>query len=210
MNIPIWLGVAFTALAAVLTLLLAIKSELTRNAPGRVLAFLVLFILPVMASWGGFSAQMSRAESTRFCLSCHVMQDYGRSLMVDDPSFIPAVHYQNHLVPTGHACYTCHTTYTLFGPMDAKLEGLHHMYVEYLGTVPKPASIRLYHPYNNRECLHCHEGMRAFMTEPNHNKTPGLMAAILSDQKSCLSSGCHDTVHDIKDLGYASFWKPKP
>ncbi len=58
------------------------------------------------------------------------------------------------------ACYTCHTDYAMFGTVHAKLEGLHHVYVYWFGTPMKP--IRLYQPYNNRECLHCHEGARSF------------------------------------------------
>ncbi len=58
---------------------------------------------------------MEHATSTKFCLSCHVMEDFGRSLYVDDPSYIPAMHFQNNRVPRDHACYTCHTDYTMFG-----------------------------------------------------------------------------------------------
>ena len=30
----------------------------------------------------------------------------------------------------------------------------------YIGTIPKP--LALYTPYNNRECLQCHDGTRGF------------------------------------------------
>ncbi|MEI9815368.1 MAG: hypothetical protein WDO18_23165 [Acidobacteriota bacterium] len=52
------------------------------------------------------------------------MEDYGRSLYIDDPSYVPAQHYQNALVPRDHACYTCHTQYTMFGTVQAKLKGV--------------------------------------------------------------------------------------
>jgi len=168
---------------------------------------MALFIFPVLAVWVGFSEHMDRAESTRFCLSCHVMSDYGRSLYVNDPSFVPARHFQNNLVPRDHACYTCHTDYTLFGPFHAKLRGLHHVYVEYFGTIPQPDKIKLYTPYNNRECLHCHLGARTFEEEPRHRKTPDMMAKIKSNQMSCMSSNCHDVIHNIDDLKNATFWK---
>ena len=66
------------------------------------------------------------------------MHDFGQSLYVDDPSYIPAKHFQNNLVPRDRACYTCHTDYTMFGTMHSKLRGLRHVYVQYLGKIPRP------------------------------------------------------------------------
>lgn len=207
MNATLLIEVLFVVATIVLALAVAFRAQVTRAQGGKILAFMALFIFPVLAAWAGFSEHMDRAESTRFCLSCHVMSDYGRSLYVNDPSFIPARHFQNNLVPRDHACYTCHTDYTLFGTFHAKLRGLHHVYVEYFGTIPKPDKIKLYTPYNNRECLHCHLGARTFEEEPHHLKPPDMMAKIKSNQMSCMSSNCHDTVHDLDDLKDATFWK---
>jgi hypothetical protein len=63
-------------------------------------------------------------------------------------------------VSTEEACYTCYEDYVLYGGIRAQWRGLHHVYVQYLGTSMNP--IRLYTPYNNRECLHCHLGARSF------------------------------------------------
>jgi hypothetical protein len=73
-----------------------------------------------LAAGLGFSEHMERAESTQFCLSCRVMLDFGQSLYVDDPSYIPARHFQNNLVPRERACCTCHTDYAIFGTVHAK------------------------------------------------------------------------------------------
>src|SRR5580658_5660292 len=86
------------------------RPEVTRTRGGKVLAFLVLFLLPLLCLAMGVSSEMERAKSTSFCLSCHIMEPYGRSLHIDDASYIPAAHFQNHRVPAGEACYTCHTT----------------------------------------------------------------------------------------------------
>ncbi len=199
--------VVFVGIVVALAILVATRAELTRVRGGKILAFLTLFILPVVAVALGYSEHMERATSTQFCLSCHVMNDFGRSLYVDDPSYIPAKHFQNNLVPRDHACYTCHTDYTMFGTLHAKVRGLRHIYVQYFGKVPLPAAIKLYSPFNNRECLHCHAGMRAFDEEPSHSKTPDTMSRINSNQLSCTSSHCHDTVHDVGTLSSATFWK---
>jgi hypothetical protein len=182
-------------------------SDNTRTPAGRILAFLALVVVPGAALWAGFSFHMEQAQTTEFCLSCHVMSDYGRSLYVDDKSYIPAVHFQNNRIPRDHACYTCHTTYTLFGGVKAKLRGVRHLYVQYLGTVPPPDRIRLYEPYNNRECLHCHEGARKFEEMAPHRKTPQMLDDIKANRLSCTSSHCHDTIHDVGTLSDATFWK---
>ncbi len=199
--------VLFITLAVVMAILVASRAELTRARGGKMLAFVALFILPALSVWTGFSEQMDRSKSTRFCLSCHVMEEFGHSLYVDDKSYIPAVHFQNNRIPRDHACYTCHTDYTMFGGVKAKLRGVRHVYVHYLGTVPKPEDIKLYQPYNNRECLHCHAGARTYENHSAHHKQPDMLARMESNQLSCMASKCHDTVHDVASLKDASFWK---
>jgi nitrate/TMAO reductase-like tetraheme cytochrome c subunit len=197
----------FIGVTLALAVLVALRAEITRARGGKILAFLALFVLPTLAIWVGFSQQMDRAESKRFCLSCHVMHDFGRSLYVDDPSYIPAKHFQDNQVPRDHACYTCHTDYTMFGPMHSKIRGLHHIYVQYFGKVPRPAEIKLYTPFNNRECLHCHAGARDYEEEPKHSKAPDMMRRINSNQMSCMAANCHDVVHEVGTLKDATFWK---
>jgi cytochrome c-type protein NapC len=137
------------------------------------------------------------------------MDDHGRSLLIDDPSFLPAAHYQNNRVPRDQACYTCHTDYTMYGPLTAKLRGLRHVYVQYLGKPPASEDLKLYTPYNNRECLHCHNGARAFEEKSAHNRDDKMLAAIKANQISCLQSGCHDIVHDVELLKEVPMWSPK-
>lgn len=202
--------IALLSVAGLLSLLVAFRPEFTRARGGKIVAFVALFILPLVASWAGLSAQMEKSKETQFCLSCHVMTDYGRSLYNDDKSYIPAAHFQNKRIPREQACYTCHTTYTLYGPLQSKLRGLRHIYVQYLGTVPKPEAIKLYTPYNNRECLHCHLGARSFEEASAHRKDPSLLGKVKSGKLSCMSSSCHEFVHDVGDLKDATFWKETP
>lgn len=195
------------AVSGVLAFLMGMRLELTRTREGKMLAFVVLFLLPVTSLLVGFSAHMERAQSTRFCLSCHVMQDFGRSLDVDDPSYLPARHYQNNLVSREQACFTCHTNYTMFGDVNAKLRGLRHLWVQYAGTIPAPSDVKLYEPYQNRECLHCHLGARKFEEASPHHKTSELLGDMKSGRKSCTSSGCHEFIHDVGSLKDMKFWK---
>ncbi len=207
MNTAAPILIFFTAIVVVLALLVALRAELTRAHGGKILAFVALCILPSLAVWAGVHEQVERSTTTRFCLSCHVMGDFGRSLHVDDKGYIPAAHFQNNFVPRDHACFTCHTDYTMFGDYRAKWRGLHHVWVEYFGTVPKPAEIKLYTAYNNRECLHCHAGGRSYEETSRHLKDPNTLRLAGENKLSCMSSDCHDTVHDVGTLKDVTFWK---
>ena len=203
---PLPILIALFAVSILLTLFIALKPGVTHSREGKILAFVALAILPVISVWGGFEKHLDTATTTRFCLSCHVMHDFGQSLHYDDTSYIPAKHYQNNFVPRDHACYTCHTDYAMFGGVKAKIHGLRHIYVQYFGTVPKPADIRLYNPFPNETCLHCHLGARKFEEVSGHHKQPDLLTRIKSGKTSCMSAGCHDTIHELGDLKDAVMW----
>lgn len=206
------LTAAVLVLAAITVAFIALiiaRPEITLARGGKIVAFLGLFVLPVFAGMLGFANHLERSKQTSFCLSCHVMGDYGRSLYVDNPSYIPAAHFQNNRVPREEACYTCHTDYTLYtGGIKAKMRGMHHLYAQYIGKPHQP--IKLYTPYNNRECLHCHLGSRKFEEGAVHSADPQIMADIKSNKLSCTSSGCHDSVHNVSQLGHVKYWKPQP
>lgn len=76
---------------------------------------------PVFCLMAGMDSEMQRSKSTAFCLSCHIMGPYGKSLHVDDPAYLAAAHYQNHRVSADEACHTCHTNYAMFGTFKAKM-----------------------------------------------------------------------------------------
>jgi cytochrome c-type protein NapC len=200
------IALALLAVAAIVALFAGTRSAFAHSREGKILIFVTLLILPVSVVSVGFETHMVQAQSTNFCLSCHVMADHGRSLHIDDPSYVPATHFQNHRVPPERACYTCHTDYTMFGGVNAKLRGLRHLWVQYIGTIPAPKDIRLYTPYNNRECLHCHLGARKFEETAAH-QTPGLLTRAKSGNLSCLSAGCHEFTHDVGSLAENPMWK---
>jgi cytochrome c-type protein NapC len=183
--------------------LVVIRPSLIARREGRVLGLLAFIVLPVVAASIGASEHLENSKQTQFCLSCHIMEPWGKSLYVDDPSYIPAAHFQNHRIAPDEACYTCHSDYGMYGTLRTKLEGMHHVYVEYLGHPMNP--IHLYRPYENAQCLHCHLGARSFEANPLHT---AIMGDLKSEKLSCISSGCHDTIHNVSTLGQAKFWEP--
>ena len=194
--------VAVVLVAIALIALVILRPSLTAVRGGKILAFLAFLVLPVLATAMGLSAHVEQSKSTEFCLSCHVMEPYGRSLQVDDETWLPAQHFQNNRIPREKACFTCHTDYTMFGDAKAKLRGLRHVYVYYLGGVPE--KIQLYEPYNNRECLHCHAGARSFEESDLHKE---MRADLGANTTSCLE--CHDATHNVGELEGKPLWKDR-
>jgi cytochrome c-type protein NapC len=191
---PLTILFIFLVTTIVLLVVIILRPTLTASRGGKILAFIAFFALPVLCGVWGLSEHFERSKQTNFCLSCHIMEPYGRSLFVDDASHIPAAHFQNHRIPADEACYTCHTDYAMYGSLRVKLNGLHHVYVQYLGTPKMP--LHLYEPFNNRECLHCHAGARSF-EDGTHMS---MMDMLKGNQLSCISSGCHDVVHNVESL----------
>ncbi|MGB6684889.1 MAG: NapC/NirT family cytochrome c [Candidatus Acidiferrum sp.] len=199
--------VLLVLLTAVLAGVIVVRPAVTVSRAGKILAFCVLFFLPLFSLAVGMQNEMTRSESTAFCLSCHIMEPYGKSLHIDDPGYLAAAHFQNHRVPADEACYTCHTDYAMFGTIKAKLGGLRHLYVYYLGKPPLPENIKLYKPFSNQTCLHCHLGARSFEEGVVHNADPAMLPAIKANKVSCISSGCHDVVHNVGRWGDGvKFW----
>lgn len=175
------------------------SSRLMRRS-GKLLAFLALFILPVLVTWLGVVSHLAHSRSNDFCLSCHVMAPYGESLYLDSPDYLPATHFQNRRVERDQACYSCHRNYTLFGGLEAKIRGFRHVLVQYAGKTPDTISI--HEPYNNRECLHCHEGARSFEESDPHQ---ALREALGSNATSCLD--CHALNHHSEEGTAISAWE---
>ncbi|HXF59082.1 MAG TPA: NapC/NirT family cytochrome c [Candidatus Saccharimonadales bacterium] len=202
--LPVLVGLI--GLIIIALIYLSARPEVTRVPGGKALAFLLVFLAPGLALFGGATAHLERSKTTQFCLSCHIMEPYGKSLAIDDKEYIAAQHFQNGRVPRDHACYTCHTDYAIFGGVRSKMRGLRHVMVNYFGT--HPDTIKLYNAYNNRECLHCHLGSRSFEQSSGHQDEATPMAAIKSGKVSCLEAGCHDVAHNVHDMADVTFYKP--
>ncbi len=195
------IGVLITLV--VLTIALAgvflLRPAITAGATGKILAFVGLCILPTLCIGTGLSFHMQRSQQTAYCVSCHSMETHGQSLYVLNSKYIPAQHFQNHLVPPNQACYTCHTDYTMYGPLKDKLKGLRYLYMEYVSTPPK--TIRLDGQYSNLQCLHCHTGMRSFDENPTHT---AIMGSLKTNRISCIS--CHDMIHNASEVSHLKMW----
>jgi cytochrome c-type protein NapC len=190
-----------TAVIGVVVVFLGAQ-QLLRSRWGRWILLVAGGLLPIVASAGTFKEEIEESSRTRFCLSCHEMKDYGKSLFADNRLSVPAAHFQHRLIDRENACYSCHTDYALFGDVKAKMNGLKHVYVHYLGKVPE--KMALYQPYPNYNCLHCHDDARRFVEAPAHQAVKGPIA---SGELSCLQ--CHNVGHDMKAVQDRRFWQAR-
>ncbi len=195
--------IALIVLTIVLAAVFFLRPSITAGATGKALAFVALCVLPALCMRMGLNTHMDRSEQTKFCISCHSMENYGKSLWIDDPSYIPAQHFQNHRVPADMACYNCHADYTIYGPLKDKYQGVKRIYVQYLGTPSK--TVQIPGGFKNRQCLHCHLGARSFESNPIH---VAVMDSLKSNELSCISSGCHDMVHNPSEVDHLKMWSP--
>jgi mono/diheme cytochrome c family protein/nitrate/TMAO reductase-like tetraheme cytochrome c subunit len=191
--------IALVALTIVLAAVFLLSPSITSGATGKILAFIGLFVLPTLCIASGMSFHMRRSQQTAYCISCHSMESHGKSLYVLNASYIPAQHFQNHLVSPDEACYACHTNYTMYGPLKDKLKGLRYLYMEYVSTPPK--TIHLDGTYSNLQCLHCHTGMRSFDENPTHT---AIMGSLKTNRTSCIS--CHNTIHNASEVDHLKMW----
>jgi nitrate/TMAO reductase-like tetraheme cytochrome c subunit len=66
-----------------------------------------------------------------------------------------------------------------------------------------PDKVELYSPYNNRECLYCHGGARAFEESDVHE---GMEEEFAENEISCLE--CHDMTHAVDEVEELDLWEP--
>ena len=147
--------------------------------------------MPVAMTTAGAFRHLDQSKSTDFCLSCHEMQPYFDGFLAEPSAreSLSAVHFQNRTIPRDEACYTCHTTYAMFGDIKAKMAGVQHLWVHYFGRIPD--ELELYQPYSNRECFHCHAEARSNESVSLHQ---GISEQLASDETSCMQ--CHRPAHD--------------
>jgi hypothetical protein len=118
------------------------------------------------------------------------------SLQATDGSSLAAIHYTRGLVPTGDACYTCHSGYGIWGTFGAKRAGMMHMLRTVTGRYALP--IELHGTFDINSCLGCHAGAASFRAVEAH-QDPELQKALLDHTITC-TGACHPAAHPEEAL----------
>lgn len=149
-------------------------------------------ILPVAVSSGGGVLVLERSQRVGLCNSCHLaMTPYVDDMKNPKSHSMAAVHYANRYIPDNQ-CYVCHTSYGMFGTVQAKEEGIVDVIKYYTHTFSVPVKMR--HAYSNNDCLKCHAGSAKFLASHQHDRE-----AMLADEVSCMQ--CHDDDNPAHSLG---------
>jgi len=115
-----------------------------RTASAASWSFLALGvgILPVMSTGVGTVLVFERAEKVEFCESCHLtMKTFVTDMKDPQSESLAALHFKNKYIPDNQ-CYVCHTSYGIFGTVEAKQSGMHDVYKYYTHTFKLPVKLR--------------------------------------------------------------------
>jgi nitrate/TMAO reductase-like tetraheme cytochrome c subunit len=181
-----------SAAAAVLVVLFLIffQRRLTEGLL-KLSAFVGLLVLPMVSLGLGNVVGLEQAKKVEFCGSCHLtMAPYVSDLKAAESTSLAALHFRNRWIPDAQ-CYTCHASYGMFGDVQAKMAGLNDVYKYYTRTYAIP--VRMHQPYQNSECLKCHENTPKFVDSEAHLE---LLPSIRAGEFSCLD--CHGPAHVVE------------
>ncbi len=149
---------------------------------------------PSLVLYAGFNAAMEKSKTVEFCgTSCHVMHPYYEDLTNPDSTNLAAIHFQNRYIRTNQ-CYQCHSSYTMFGPMQAKIAGVLHVLNYYSGNWEEPLKLR--GEYKNANCLHCHGDAKNYL-----DLHEDYVEELASGDSSCLE--CHSDIHPRPQSAHA-------
>jgi len=149
-------------------------------------------IIPIVVSSAGGVLVLERSQSVELCNSCHLaMKPYVDDMKDPKSQSMAAIHYANRYIPDNQ-CYVCHTSYGMFGTVQAKRQGLSDVYKYYTHAFTVP--VKMQHSYPNNDCLKCHSGSAKFLA--SHKKD---REAMLADEVSCMQ--CHEDDNPAHNVG---------
>ena len=149
--------------------------------------FIGICVLPTPVMFLSTAVGLEQSKDVQFCMSCHVMKPFVDDLKNPASTTLAAIHHKNRYIQREH-CYRCHTDYGILGTMEAKKQGLGHIWKAGTGSYTLP--IKMSKPFNFAICLDCHANSAKFNKEAAHT---GVVNETLSGKGNCLD--CHVSPH---------------
>jgi cytochrome c-type protein NapC len=186
-------SLAFALIAATLVVFYLVRKP-RLVAATKILLALGLGVFPILAAGSGNVAGFDATTKRSFCNGCHVMEPWIEDAANPASTSLASLHSRNQEFGP-KSCYACHADYGMFGTVATKINGLKHVaaYITEYRDVPIAQAIeeiRLYKPYPNTNCTHCHSTKL-----PGFDEVPDHKALVDPDQVSCASIGCHGPAH---------------
>jgi len=153
----------------------------------RLVALVALIVLPAGAIFLANYHTFEGVHEVRGCASCHVMLPMVNDMRDPGSGTLAARHYKNRWIAENQ-CFQCHSDYGLGGDLEAKMTGFRHLARYTTRTYHEPIEARV--RFDNKNCLHCHEGTPRFVAVPSHITAHEKLAA---NQMICLN--CHGQAH---------------
>jgi nitrate/TMAO reductase-like tetraheme cytochrome c subunit len=157
------------------------------EASSKWMLFTGICLLPGPVMFLSTAVGLEQSKNVEFCSSCHVMKPFVDDLRNPNSKNLAALHYKNRYIQREH-CYRCHTDYGILGTMEAKKDGLRHVWLA--GTHSYKLPITKTKPYDFGICLDCHAESAKFNQEAAHD---GVVKETLAGKSNCLE--CHDAPH---------------
>jgi nitrate/TMAO reductase-like tetraheme cytochrome c subunit len=187
------IGLSLVGAAALLILYtLAFRRRRLHEASSKWMLFIGICLLPTPVMFLSTAVGLEQSKNVEFCMSCHVMKPFVEDLRDPASKTLAALHYQNRYIQREH-CYRCHTDYGILGTMEAKMQGLGHIWKAGTGSYHLP--VKMSKPYSFAICLDCHAESARFNKEAAH---AGVVQETLAGKSTCLD--CHDAPHPAPEL----------
>jgi len=157
----------------------------------KLLAFAALVAVPVLTMVIANYHTFEGIHEVEACGRCHVMRPMITDMKDPASTTLAARHFRNGWIPQDQ-CYQCHSDYGLAGDLEAKMTGFRHLARYTTRTYHEPITGRT--PFNNQNCLKCHEGMPRFEAVQSHHAGQELLG---TSAMSCLN--CHGRAHPTRE-----------
>ncbi|MEE9562477.1 MAG: NapC/NirT family cytochrome c [Thermoanaerobaculia bacterium] len=182
--------VVIVAAAGLIAYTLIARRKNLLDLHSKWILFLGIAVLPIPAIFMSTAVGLEHSKQLKFCNSCHAMDPFIDDMKDVASNQLAARHYKNRFIQKAH-CYTCHTNYGIFGTMEAKLNGMKHMWGDFTGHWSHP--IEISKPYQYQICLNCHAGAVRFEQLEEHD---GVIEEVLSGEGGC--NPCHELAHPAR------------
>jgi nitrate/TMAO reductase-like tetraheme cytochrome c subunit len=166
---------------------LTIRRQRLYEASSKWMLFTGICLLPMPVMFLSTAVGLEQSKNVEFCMSCHVMHPFVDDMKNPSSKTLAALHFKNRYIQR-EQCYRCHTDYGILGTMEAKKQGLGHIWMAGTGSYKLPIKMRK--PYDFAICLDCHSDSAKFNKEAAHD---GVVKETLAGKGNCLD--CHDSPH---------------
>ena len=154
----------------------------------RLIAIVVLALLPAAAVTTSNLEVVEGAKSVEACASCHVMQPMVTDMVDNTSTSLAARHFKSPAMAENQ-CFTCHSGYGWNGALEAKLDGYRHLVRYTTKTYEEPIEIRGH--FDSSSCLSCHSGKGSFEVVRSHE----ILLEETPDPGEIRCVNCHGLAH---------------